>query len=133
MFPLPASSDTVTRVLLPTIAGSMCWYDSAALAVAAACKPPLCVKALTPTYGWYGNGRRFAISDTWFATVVSVGSSFGSIASIPIFKFKLPMTLIRLALPVRSPYPLMQPCTCAAPARTASIVDATAVSVSLCA
>jgi hypothetical protein len=42
------------------------------------------------------------------------------------------MTVMRLALPVRSPYPLMVPCTCTAPATTAAIEFATAHPESFC-
>ena len=53
--------------------------------------------------------------------------------SCPIFNSRFAMMLTMLALPHRSPYPLMQPCTCVAPACTAIRVLPTAVSESLCA
>ena len=40
---------------------------------------------------------------------VRVASCSSDITSTPIFSFMLAMMLVRLALPVRSPYPLIQP------------------------
>jgi hypothetical protein len=34
----------------------MCWYDAALRRIAATCTPPLCAKALRPTYGWASLG-----------------------------------------------------------------------------
>ena len=49
----------------------------------------------------------------------------------PSFELQVGNDRERLALPQRSPYPLMQPCTCVAPASTAARVLATATSESL--
>ena len=50
---------------------------------------------------------------------------------MPSFSAKLETTETRFALPHRSPYPLMVPCTMSAPATTPSSVLATASSQSL--
>ena len=50
---------------------------------------------------------------------------------MPSLSSRFATDVMRLALPVRSPYPLMQPCRCVAPASTAAIEFATAHPVSL--
>lgn len=49
----------------------------------------------------------------------------------PYFNCRLASTVTRSALPVRSPWPFIVPCTCIAPASTAASVLATAHPVSL--
>ena len=51
---------------------------------------------------------------------------------MPIFNSNVGITLMRLQLPVRSPKPLIVPCTCAAPASIPAMALATPKPQSLC-
>ena len=60
-----------------------------------------------------------------------IAPSFSPVSK-PIFSTRFGISEIMLALPQRSPSPLIVPCTWRTPARTAASVLATAFSVSLC-
>ena len=65
------------------------------------------------------------------ATEVRLRIASAGMHSWPSFSCRLGMIEQRLALPQRSPRPLMVPCTCVAPACTARMELATAISLSL--
>ena len=111
---------------LPTSAGSMCSKVCASARTPAACSPALCAKACLPTYGCAGSGARLSSSSTKCAVSVRRASRSGASSSQPIFSCRSAMIVTRFALPVRSPMPLIVPCTCVAPASTAVSVLATA-------
>mmetsp|Transcript_10722 Transcript_10722/g.22319 ORF Transcript_10722/g.22319 Transcript_10722/m.22319 type:complete len:270 (-) Transcript_10722:1005-1814(-) len=129
--PLPDSSDTTACIVLPTSVGSMWLYECGSLRTAATCRPPLWAKALAPTKGSAAGGGWLHNSATAAAVGVSSLRFWGWIALYPIFTCRSPIMVRRLALPVRSPYPLTHACTSLAPARTATRELATARPVSL--
>ena len=88
--------------------------------------PPLCAKAVWPTHGARTSCRTLATSFTNSESSLSLGSDDLGVAFKPIFNCSVGMTVMRLQLPVRSPKPLMVPCTCMAPASTAAMALATA-------
>src|SRR5699024_1426578 len=113
----PAMSEMIMRMSLPSRRGSVCWYRSGSTRIALACRPALCAKALSPTYGARGLTGMLTISPiAWAIRVVSASVSAGT-SAIPIFSWRSASIVIRSALPVRSPYPLTQACTWLAPAR----------------
>ena len=126
----PASSDTTTCVRLPTSSGRTCSYASGLRAIALAWMPPLCANADEPTYAACALSAMFTSSATWWATGVRRSSRSGGIVSIPIFSVRFGMIAVRLQLPVRSPYPLIVPCTWVAPPRTPASALATPVPAS---
>ena len=88
---------------------------------------------LYPTYGWRANGAMFVISAIACAMRVASASPLFLSAMSPRLISRLATTAMRSALPVRSPYPLMQPWTWTTPEATAAIEFATAQPESLCA
>ena len=119
------------RMSLPTRVGSMCWYRFASTLIADACRPALCANADAPTYGcrlFIGTFVTPAIA--WLIRVASASEAGGS-SGQPYFSCRLATTVIRFALPVRSPCPFIVPWTCTTPASTAARVFATAQPVSL--
>ena len=93
--------------------------------------PPLWANAELPTNGWPRRKFMFAVSYTNRLSSVSRSSPPGPRTSIPSFSDRFAQAAIRSALPHRSPTPLIVPCTCTAPARTAARVFAVARSESL--
>ena len=89
------------------------------------------MNADVPTYGWRDAGGKLVTSATACAIrVASLSRPCGSTRRSSLSS-RLATTETRSALPVRSPYPLMVPCTWVAPASTAARVLATAQPVSL--
>ena len=99
--------------------------------MAATCTPPLCAKADLPTKGKCSSGVRLATSITKCdrsdrRARFPVGRHWS-----PILSSKSGTIEHRLALPQRSPTPLMVPCTWMAPSRTPTSELTTAHSESL--
>src|SRR4029078_6608460 len=78
--------------------------------------PPLCEKAAAPTHGRRGFGRRFAVSSRDWDSSLSCASESRGTDGTWYLNSRIGITLVRLQLPVRSPYPLSVPCTCVVPA-----------------
>ena len=110
----------------------MCWYASLWRSTAATCCPPLCANAPWPTKGCCSGSARLAISATVRDSSLNLSTEVCGSASNPSFSTRLDTTETRFALPHRSPYPLMVPCTISAPAITPASELATASSQSLC-
>ena len=125
--PLPESSEMSTSRLLPTTAGSMCSKVCASARTPAACRPGLVREGVLADVGLRGIGRAV---EQLVDEVRRLGQARqalgGQQLGMPIFSCRSAMIVIRLALPVRSPMPLIVPCTCVAPASTAVSVLATA-------
>src|SRR3970040_1114726 len=92
------------------------------------CIPPLWAKAAPPTNGWWSQWPILATSATYRERSVSFFICPGGGTSYPIFSASPGMMEQRFALPHRSPYPLIVPCTCVTPFSTAPRELATAIS-----
>ena len=68
---LPANSETVVLVKLPTFDASMCSYSELSFDIPDACSPALWVKADDPTYGCLESIDTFTSSAIWLAVWVS--------------------------------------------------------------
>src|SRR5699024_9652654 len=78
----PAMSEMIMRMSLPSRRGSVCWYRSGSTRIALACRPALCAKALSPTYGARGLTGMLTISPiAWAIRVVSASVSAGTSAT----------------------------------------------------
>ena len=89
--------------VLPTRSGSMCSNVARSSDTAEMCRPPLCAKALRPTYGWCASGDTLQSSATKRDVSVSLARSASVTQSRPILSLSPGMMAQRSALPQRSP------------------------------